>query len=306
MSLNLHNITEIKGGLSKKKIFRNFEKNLNKIIIDFSQNKKEFDDFINVYNILKKIDISIPRIYEIHNKKKIIVLEDFGDHSFNNIFNEKKLYNLLKLAIDNLIIIQNSINQDNLLNLKKYTFNDFKKEISEFVDYYLPYKNISNFPINKFYNYWEKTYYDQKFEFNSFVHKDYEFINLIFLNENSSNFKCGIIDFQSAFIGFKGWDLFSLLENPRINFTTKYNIDLIKYYYENITINLEFDKFLTQYYLLNLGRHTRLLGRWVKLSVLGNDNYLKYIDITKKRIHSCLTSISDENLKKLYEDVLLS
>ena len=129
---------------------------------------------------------------------------------------------------------------------------------------------------------------------------------LIFLKKNNYHLRCGIIDFQSAFVGFIGWDLFSILENPRINFTRKYNEELIKYFYENVYISTEFNSFRNQYYLLSLARLTRLLGRWVKL--LNNKNnieYLNYIKITQKRIISCLKNIKNDRLKLIYERALI-
>ena len=304
MNISLKNLLEIKGGLSKKKVFRKAEKKINKIIIDFSADSKEFDNYLKINKILSKINIAIPKIYEVHVKKKIIVIEDFGNKNFNKIINEKDLFKLLKLAVDNLIVIQNSVHKDDLYDLEKYTFSELRKEISEFVDYYLPYKKVTNFNINNFYEIWEKIYDKQNFKFNSFVHKDFEFINLILLNNNNLHLRCGIIDFQSAFIGFKGWDLFSLLEFPRVNFTRKYNEDLIKYFYENITYSYDFESFRNQYYILNLARLTRLLGRWIKLSNKGNNHYLNFIDPTKERLISCLTNIKDLNLKNMYEKVL--
>ena len=304
MNISLKNLLEIKGGLSKKKVFRKAEKKINKIIIDFSADSKEFDNYLKINKILSKINIAIPKVYEVHVKKKIIVIEDFGNKNFNKIINEKDLFKLLKLAVDSLIVIQNSIHKDDLYDLEKYTFSELRKEISEFVDYYLPYKKVTNFNINNFYEIWEKIYDKQNFKFNSFVHKDFEFINLILLNNNNLHLKCGIIDFQSAFIGFKGWDLFSLLEFPRVNFTRKYNEDLIKYFYENITYSYDFESFRNQYYILNLARLTRLLGRWIKLSNKENNHYLNFIDPTKERLISCLTNIKDQNLKNMYEKVL--
>ena len=304
MNIPLKNLSEIKGGLSKKKVFRKAEKKINKIIIDFSADSKEFDNYLKINKILSKINIAIPKVYEVHVKKKIIVIEDFGNKNFNKIINEKDLFKLLKLAVDSLIVIQNSIHKDDLYDLEKYTFSELRKEISEFVDYYLPYKKVTNFNINNFYEIWEKIYDKQNFKFNSFVHKDFELINLILLNNNSSHLKCGIIDFQSAFIGFKGWDLFSLLEFPRVNFTRKYNEDLIKYFYENITYSYDFESFRNQYYILNLARLTRLLGRWIKLSNKENNHYLNFIDPTKERLISCLKNIKDQNLKNMYEKVL--
>ena len=304
MNISLKNLLEIKGGLSKKKVFRKAEKKINKIIIDFSADSKEFDNYLKINKILSKINVAIPKVYEVHVKKKIIVIEDFGNKNFNKIINEKDLFKLLKLAVDSLIVIQNSVHKDDLYDLEKYTFSELRKEISEFVDYYLPYKKVTNFNINNFYEIWEKIYDEQNFKFNSFVHKDFEFINLILLNNNNLHLRCGIIDFQSAFIGFKGWDLFSLLEFPRVNFTRKYNEDLIKYFYENITYSYDFESFRNQYYILNLARLTRLLGRWIKLSNKENNHYLNFIDPTKERLISCLTNIKDQNLKNMYEKVL--
>ena len=304
MSTLSQGLSEIKGGLSEKKVFRKQEKNYNKIIIDFSKNANEFNNFLDVYRILLKTNISIPKIYEVNLEKNLILMEDFGDNSFDKIFDQNNLYDLLKLAVDNLIIIQNFINTEDLENLEKYSYIKLNEEISEFVDYYLPYKNNVNFQVKDFFRIWEKVYNAQNFNFNSFVHKDFEFINLIFLNKNKSHLKCGIIDFQSAFIGFKGWDLFSILENSRFNFTRKYNEHLIKYFYNNINFGADFNTFRKQYYILNLARQTRLLGRWVKLFNEGYKNYLTYIGPTKNRIIASLKNVDDDKLKRIYETIL--
>ena len=306
MNISFQNLTEIKGGLSKKKIFRKYEKKISKIVIDFSNDENELNNFLNVYEILKRLNISIPNVYEVHLNKKIILIEDFGNKTFDKIFKEDEVYDLLKLAVDNLIIIQNSLIEKDLTKLKKYSYSDLRKEISEFVDYYIPYKKISNFSSNKFYKSWEHIYNCQNFDYGNFIHKDFEFINLILLDKNSLHLKCGIIDFQSAFIGYKGWDLFTILENPRINFTRKYNEDLIKYFYENITINNDFVEFRNQYYLLNLSRQSRLLGRWVKLYKNGKKEYLKYLNITTKRIQSSIDNLPASNLKTIYENIFVN
>ena len=304
MNLQFQNLIELKGGLSNKKVFRKYEKKISKIVMDFSQAQADFENFLNVYKILKKINICIPKIYEIHFKKNLIIMEDFGDKTFHSLYEESKLYNLLKLAVDNLIIIQNSIISEDLKKLKKYTFSDLKIEISEFIDYYIPYKNIDNFSSNHFYDTWENTYIAYNFNFDSFAHKDFEFINLIFIDKNSLHYKCGIIDFQNAFIGFKGWDLFTILENPRICFSRKFNEELLKYFYENTYINIDFHLFRKQYYILNLARQTRLLGKWIKLFKDGNKQYINYLTPTQKRIVFCLENIQDNKLKKIYTDIL--
>ena len=134
-------------------------------------------------------------------------MQDFGSNRFNKIYNKDNLYKLLKLAVDNIIVIQNESNLKNLKNLKEYTFEDLKIELQEFVTYYIPSNKNSSFPTSKFYELWEIIFYSQNYNMKNFVHKDFEFVNLFFLENYKSHLQCGIIDFQGAFMGFIGWDL---------------------------------------------------------------------------------------------------
>ena len=100
-----------------KLIYRKTEKENTKII-DFSIDKKNFKNFLIVYEILQKINISIPKIYEVNQKQYKIYMQDFGKNRFNKIHNKDNLYKLLKLAVDNIIVIQNEFFLNNLANLK--------------------------------------------------------------------------------------------------------------------------------------------------------------------------------------------
>ena len=305
MNSDHNDLEKIEDGLSNKLIYRITEKENTKIIIDFSRDKQEFKNFLTVYEILQKINISIPKIYEVNQKQYKIYMQDFGKNRFNKIYNKDNLYKLLKLAVENIIVIQNESNLNNLKNLKEYTFEDLKIELKEFVTYYIPNNKNSNFPTSKFYELWKSIFYSQNYNMKNFVHKDFEFVNLFFLENCESHLQCGIIDFQSAFKGFIGWDLISLLENPRINFTRDYNGKLIEYFYNNTSIIENFNTFLEQYYVLSLARQTRLLGRWRKLLSTNNDNkYLNYLKITKSRTIATLNNIKNYELRSMYEKYL--
>ena len=305
MNSDHNDLEKIEDGLSNKLIYRITEKENTKIIIDFSRDKQEFKNFLNVYEILLKINISIPKIYEVNQQQYKIYMQDFGKNRFNKIYNKDNLYKLLKLAVENIIVIQNESNLNNLKNLQEYTFEDLKIELKEFVTYYIPNNKNSNFPTSKFYELWESIFYSQNYNMKNFVHKDFEFVNLFFLENCESHLQCGIIDFQSAFKGFIGWDLISLLENPRINFTQDYNDKLIEYFYDNAAIIENFNTFLEQYYVLSLARQTRLLGRWRKLVSTNNDNqYLDYLKITKSRTIATLNNIKNYELRSIYEKYL--
>ncbi len=305
MNSDHNDLEKIEDGLSNKLIYRITEKENTKIIIDFSRDKQEFKNFLTVYEILQKINISIPKIYEVNQQQYKIYMQDFGKNRFNKIYNKDNLYNLLKLAVENIIVIQNESNLNNLKNLREYTFEDLKIELKEFVTYYIPNNKNSNFPTSKFYESWKSIFDSQNYNMKNFVHKDFEFVNLFFLENYESHLQCGIIDFQSAFKGFIGWDLISLLENPRINFTRDYNDKLIEYFYDKTSIIENFNTFLEQYYVLSLARQTRLLGRWSKLLSANNDNkYLNYLKITKSRTIATLNNIKNYELRSMYEKYL--
>ena len=305
MNSDHNDLEKIEDGLSNKLIYRKTEKENNKIIIDFSKDKQEFKNFLNVYEILLKVNVSIPKIYEVNKQQNKIYMQDFGSDRFNKKYNKDNLYKLLKLAVDNIIVIQNELHSKNLKNLKKYTFEDLKNELKEFVTHYIFSNKNSNFPTSKFYKLWESIFYSQNYNMKNFVHKDFEFVNLFFLENYESHLQCGIIDFQSAFMGFIGWDLISLLENPRINFTRDYNNKLIEYFYDNMPIIENLNTFREQYYVLSLARQTRLLGRWRKLLSINNDNqYLDYLKITKSRTIATLNNIKNHELRSIYEKYL--
>ena len=127
----------------------------------------------------------------------------------------------------------------------------------------------------------------------------------MYLHNREDHLKCGILDYQNAFIGFSGWDMFSLLENPRIYFDDKYNDELIEYFFNNTNQYLSFDEFLTQYYFLNTARQSRIIGRWINLDKKNkNNNYLKYLDVTTKRLKKSLYYLQNQKLSKLYSKVM--
>ena len=127
----------------------------------------------------------------------------------------------------------------------------------------------------------------------------------MYLHNREDHLKCGILDYQNAFIGFSGWDMFSLLENPRIYFDDKYNDELIEYFFNNTNQYLSFDEFLTQYYFLNTARQSRIIGRWINLDKKNkNNNYSKYLEVTTKRLKKSLHYLQNQKLSKLYSKVM--
>ena len=297
-----YNIKKIKGGASKKKFYRlNNDKN-SFIVTDFSSNKKEYVDYLKIYHLLKNIDISIPKIIEKNDKDLIIISEDLGDLRFDRILNRYLIKDLLQYAVDTLIILKKSINFDKKLSISKYSFEIFKNEIIELPDYYFPYNNINNKNlIKEFMFIWTESFKKINFEFNNFTHKDFNINNLILIPYKKGHLKCGVIDYQDAFWGESSWDLFSLLEDSRILFTDKYNYEFIEYYHSQTNQNISLNDFKIKFHFLNSSRQTRLLGRWIKLSIeLEEKWYLNYISVTLKRLKKSINMLNNNKLSSFY------
>ena len=86
-----YEIINIENGASSRKYYRLINNQQKVIFMDSSKEPKQFDNFLKVYNILSKIRISIPKIYEIDRNKKTIILEDFGNLRFDKILNKFEL-----------------------------------------------------------------------------------------------------------------------------------------------------------------------------------------------------------------------
>ena len=299
---NSYKIQKLESGASKKKLYRLVDNNKSLILSDFSFNKNEYFDHIKIYNLLKKIDISIPEIFERYDNELIMISEDLGNLRFDKILNKFYIKDILNYALDSLIVINNSIKYENDLKLVKYDFNNLKTEISELSEYYFPYINNKKLDLlDEFLFIWSEIFKNINFEFNSFAHKDFNMNNLIYLPSKKNHLKCGIIDFQSAFWGHDSWDLFSLLEDSRILYTDEFNEYFIKYFHSNINSFNTLENFKIQYNFLNASRQTRLLGRWVKLATEQNNNfYLKFIPITLARLKKSIKLVNNKNLNRFY------
>ena len=305
MKFNFDDVYEIESDASYKKIYRFKNLNEGKIIIDFSYNHNDYLSFLEVNKFFSNINISVPKIFYTDDSKNLILMEDFGNNRYDNIINSMDPREILLNSVNSLIEIQNNNQLVNKYNLETYNFYSFKLEIAEFAEFYLDSKNITKNTIEEYFNIWQFEFENLNFNWNSFVHKDFELQNLMHLPERKGHLKCGILDYQNAFIGFSGWDIFSLLENPRIYFNDKYNDELIEYFYNKTKQNISFKEFVYQYYFLNTARQSRIIGRFINLDKKNkNNNYSKYLHVTMKRLKKSLSLLKNKKLSKLYSKII--
>jgi hypothetical protein len=303
-----YKIEKIKSEASKRTFYRLIKDSNSLVCLDSGNEKKEYNNFLKIHSYLSKVNVSIPNIYDNDDINNILILEDFGNLRFDKILKDYPLKKLLKYAVKTLIVLKNDIYYNNSYELSVYNYNVFKSEISEFLDFYYTYvhnKEISKNLIEEFYGCWQSYFDSINFNFINFVHKDFNINNLIYLPSRKDHLRCGILDFQGAFLGESCWDLFSLLEDSRIYFDDQFNDYFIKYYYKSTNQNIDIVDYKEKYYMLNCARQTRLLGRWIKLSKeLNQSFYLGFIETTKRRLVKGIEKTNRKNLKLIYSKLI--
>ena len=176
------NLQKIQGGASNKNFYRILIDNKSYILTDFNKDGKEYEDYNKIYNILKRINVSIPKIIEKYDNDLLLISEDFGNMRYDKILKDYPLKDILNYAVDTLIVLKNSIDFNHTYKMPQYNFKIFSLEINELPKYYFPYIQLNNEELKEeFFYIWHKSFNEKFFEFNSFLHKDFNINNLIML-----------------------------------------------------------------------------------------------------------------------------
>ena len=109
-NFNKVKIKELLQDASKRKYYRIKSNNKSFILLDSRAELKQFYDLLKIYEIIKDINISIPKIFNYDSNACMMILEDFGDNRFDKFINNPEYTShLLKIAVDCLIVLKNSI-----------------------------------------------------------------------------------------------------------------------------------------------------------------------------------------------------
>ncbi|MBI28533.1 MAG: hypothetical protein CMI95_01400 [Pelagibacteraceae bacterium] len=303
------NLLKLKQDASSRDYYRIENSKGSFILMDSKKEKKQFDNYLNIYNILKNVKISIPKIIECDKKNHLILMEDFGDQRFDKLIHDSKhSKKLMEIAIISLISIKKSISKNKKFNLKTYSFKNLKKEVVEFIDWYYPFvwnKEISLADKNAFLEIWKETYCKINFDFSSFVHGDFFCNNLIYLPKRNIKHQCGILDYQDALWGDDSLDIVSLFEDSRRIIKSNFRNDLINYYLKETNQINSKDNFKIKMNFLGAARQTRILGRWIKLlKIKKKKDYIKYIDFTWHWLENNLKIDQFSDLRNIINDLI--
>jgi len=304
-------ILPIKGDASFRKFYR-FVSNKNSKIIVFAK-KEKYKNLI-IYSTINKFlranGILAPKLYTYNYPKGIIVIEDFGDISFDKvILKTKNKLIVYKKLVDLLIRIQKIKPKSKIkgIDSKLYVMNKYSnkylfKETDLFFDWYLPLlvskKKALNIKI-KSKKILSKIYNKLNFPNSYFVHRDYHVQNLMKVGE-----KIGLIDSQDALIGNPAYDLVSLIDDARIKTSTKLKNQIYSYYLKRTSkiYSINSQKFLEDFNILSVQRSLKIIGIFSRLFTRDKKKqYLKFIPYIWQLLNMRMNSKIFLELKKIID-----
>ena len=236
------------------------------------------EQFAVVDEILCKNDLSAPVIYDADFENGFILLEDFGDASYNTLladgFNELELY---KTSLNALLQVA---------KIKDYTgIPPYDKDwlfegLSVFIDWFIPNainRNVTEAEKEAFFKIWETLFNTIENYNNGLILNDFHLANMMLLDREKHR-TCGLLDFQDARVGPLSYDLVSLLEDARRDKLSEETTNKLFDLYFEAQPDLDKELFMRSYHIMAVKRHTRVIGVFVRLKARdGKDKYLKHI-----------------------------
>ena len=309
---NLMNIKKekIAGDASFRTFYRIRSRGKNKIIVHAKKEKyKNLIAYAAVNQFLRSNKILAPKLYEHKYSKNIIVIEDFGNITFNKILarSKKKIFHYKEL-VDLLIKIQKikpKIKIKSIFSkpyiINKYSIKHLFNESDLFFDWYLPLflnKKKSLRIKLKSRKILFKIYKKLNFSNSCFVHRDYHVHNLMRYDK-----KVAVIDTQDALIGNPAYDLASLIDDVRIRTSSKLKKEIYKYYLNNSkSYKFRSKEFMEDFNILSVQRNLKIIGIFSRLFKRDKKKkYLRLIPYAWKLLEMRMNSKVFLNLKKILD-----
>ena len=304
-------IQPIKNDASFRKFYRiNLNKNSKIIVFAEKEKYKNLIVYCTINNFLRNNKILAPKLFEHNYTKSVIIIEDFGDLTFNKILSVKKDKLIIyKKLVDLLLKIQKIRPKEKLRTISsqlyvinKYSMKYLHQESDLFLNWYLPMvlnqKKVFSIKL-RIKKSLSKLYKKLNFPNTCFVHRDYHVLNLMKVGR-----KIGVIDSQDAIIGNPTYDLVSLIDDVRIKTSQKLKNQIYMYYLKKAPriYKAKSEKFLEDFNVLSVQRSLKIIGIFSRLFKRDKKNkYLKMIPYAWKLLEMRMRSETFSELKEILD-----
>ena len=273
-------ISKVAGDASFRSYYRVLNGDKSYILMFAPVGYEDHKPFIKIANFLQENNFFAPKVFAYQPQDGFLLLQDFGDISFNKALqqNPSLELSLYQKACLVLINLQKITTKPQILSYNNYVL---LKEAWLFLDWYLPLQNKQAIIFQKsFYKNELLKLFDKLNKQNQcLVLRDYHVDNLMLFNYNNSQ-EVGLLDFQDALIGSVAYDLVSLLEDARRDVDKQNKITLYQYFLEQS--GYDKNSFDADYQVLSLQRNLKILGIFARLAIRDNkQQYLQFIPRVK-------------------------
>lgn len=313
----INRITPLTGDASSRSYYRVSTSKKNFIVCMDIKREIEKKDFAlyQVYDLLYRNNIKVPKILDIDLPKGYILLEDLGDTTllqfisrYENSFKQLDIYqNCIDIIIkfQNLKLDSSKKEKPQYLELcfdtDKYMY-EFNFTNQYFLQDLLK-VNLSKHDLsilNKSFKTISSFLESHKMVF---VHRDFHSRNIMVQDKDFYT-----IDYQDARLGNPLYDLVSLLEDCYFKIDDNVKEKLKSYFYNNHykqSFNLDFDFFNKHYEYMKVQRVYKAIGSFSYIYKTRQDErYLKFIGFSFERFRESLIKLPEfEDLYKVIADL---
>ena len=296
-SISSCKIIKVAGDASFRSYYRILSEGKKWILMFAPPSHEDIFPFIKIDEFLFENGFSAPKIFAVDEKNGFILLEDFGDDTYSRVLakapqEEKEALelDLYKKACDCLIELHKT---KIIKKVAPYNNALLFREVMLFIDWYLPLqkKSMSFQEKSEFKAAWFELFDQLNKESQVLVLRDYHADNLMTLPDRSGYKQVGLLDFQDAVIGFKAYDLVSLLEDARRDLNEENRQKIFDYYLEKS--NCDKISFTKDYEILSLQRNIKIVGIFSRLSA--RDGKHSYLDLLPRVLNFVRLRISSKS-----------
>jgi N-acetylmuramate 1-kinase len=252
------------------------------VVMDAPPPHEDVGAFAAVSTLLRHLGLSAPKILEEDRARGFLLLEDFGDETYNRLLadgaDEHALY---ALAIDALAALQRAVATRGPPDLPPYDETLLLGEAALLIDWYLP--AVRGAPLaygarEEYLELWGGAVAQAAALFEpTMVLRDFHVDNLVHLRKRAGVRRCGLLDFQDAVCGSPSYDLVSLIEDARRDVSDELAGAMIARYLAAFP-RLDRSAFLRSAAIFAAQRNCKILGIFTRLWRRdGKPSYLRHI-----------------------------
>jgi hypothetical protein len=299
-------ISFLAGDASNRRYYRlGTESSEHVLLMDAPPPMENIENFIQIDKILWDMGFSVPEILATDPDQGLALVEDFGDHTYTRILEDKTKYDLLyETAVDTLIALHKRFDPKLHMDLQPYTLTEYMREANLFIEWYYPKifkQDLSQSGRKAWDHSWKEAFNIVLDSQKSLVLRDYHIDNLVWLKNREGIQRCGLLDFQDALIGSTAYDLVSLLEDARHDVPKEIQSKMIARYLDAFP-KLGHDVFFTEYYTVGAQRSTKIIGIFSRLAFRdGKRRYLSCIPRLWKWLEGDLVHPHLKSLKEWFD-----